>query len=184
MAYRGGQLVDLAPPLEQGVRRFARRTTGKVGEELRKRVRRHTPIASPGTPEIRASYESSAMWIRARGGRRPGTLYESWEVGEVTVSEGAGGEVFTVPVLTHDPVAPHVEWDTMPHLIFPRGGGVLTIPTRFGMVFAKMVMHPGTRGSHMMATGLAEIGVEWQRVAEREWRQESRDLWRLARRGG
>ena len=176
MGYVGGRLEDLAPALDRGVERFARRTTEKVGEELRRRVRRHTPVAKE-TAAIRNSYGSMGAWIRARGGRVPGTLKESWQVGEVEVL--AGGTRMRVPVYTLDPVAPHVEWDTMPHLIAPRKpGGVLTIPTRRGMVFATLVHHPGTRGVHMMATAIAEVALEWRRIAEREWRAETRGFFR------
>lgn len=176
MGYRGGLLTDLAPPLDRGVRRFGRKVSEKVGDDLLKRVRRHTPIAKPGAAEIAASYGSSGAWLRARGGRAPGTLWQSWHVGDVAIEfEGAR---FRVPVLTHDPVAPHVEWDTLPHLIVPRKpGGVLTIPTVGGMVFARLVHHPGTRGVHMMATALAEIAASWQRTAHEEWASEARRIW-------
>jgi hypothetical protein len=175
MGYRGGLLADFAPALDRGIDRFARRTTEKVGEELRKRVRRHTPVAKAGVAE-RASYGSSAAWVTARG-RLPGTLKESWQVGEVEVL--AGGVRLRVPVYTMDPVAPHVEWDTMPHLIAPKKpGGVLTVPTKGGMVFARLVHHPGTRGQHMMATAIAEVAIEWQRIADREWNREARGFFR------
>lgn len=181
MGYRGGMLVDLAAPLEAGVERFGRRTAEKVGDELRQRVRRHTPFAKPGTPEIRASYRSSGDWVRARGGRRPGHLHDSWRVGDIDVRIGAGGKVYSIPVYTLDPVGPHVEWDTMPHLIVPKRARFLTIPTVLGMRFARIVHHPGTRGAHMMAKALLEVSVSWQVVARREWNTESAQVWRLAR---
>lgn len=177
MGYRGGELADLAGPLERGVRGFARRTTEKVGEDLRKRVRRHTPVAKMDA-SIRASYDSMGHWISARAGRVPGTLKESWQVGEVEVVVEGSGERFRIPVYTLDQVAPYVEWETRPHLIVPRKpGGVLTIPTRTGMVFATLVHHPGTRGAHMMATAIQEVAIEWQRIADREWRAEVRGFW-------
>lgn len=187
MGYKGGLLADLAPALDRGVARFADRTTEKVGAELKRRVRRHTPVAKMRAAE-RASYGSSAAWVAARG-RLPGTLKESWQVGEVEVYFSATGERRRIAVYTMDPVAPHVEWDTMPHLILPKKprrrkedggweGGVLSIPTAGGMVFAKVVHHPGTRGVHMMATAIAEVAVEWRRIAEREWRAETRGFFR------
>lgn len=179
MGYHGGELVDLVEPLLRGVDRYATRTTEKVGEELRKRVRRRTPVAPKDKLPVRASYGSMGAWIAARGGRVPGTLKESWQVGEVEVIFSGTGERRRIAVYTLDPVAPHVEWDTMPHLIVPKKpGGVLTIPTRRGMVFATAVHHPGTRGVHMMATALAEVAIEWQRIGEREWRDEARGFWR------
>lgn len=177
MGYRGGLLADLAPSLDRGIDRFASRTVEKVGEELRTRVRRRTPVAKMHAAE-RASYGSSAAWIAARG-RVPGTLKESWKVGEVEVYFSASGERRRVSVYSLDPIAPHVEWDTMPHLIAPKKpGGVLTIPTKGGMAFATLVHHPGTRGVHMMATALAEVALEWRRIAEREWSREARGFFR------
>jgi hypothetical protein len=182
MAYRGDELTDLVAPLDRGIRRFARRATAKVGDELHHRVRRHTPVSKPGAPAVVASYGASGEWIRARGGRMPGTLKESWEVGEVTVVvEGSAGLRYTIPVFTLDPVAPDVEWDTMPHLILPkRPGGRLTIPTPQGMVYARAVHHPGTRGAHMMATALAEVAASWERVTRDEWAAEARRIWTAA----
>lgn len=176
MGYVGEELVDQVPVLEAGIRRFGRSVSEAVGEDLRKRVRRHTPISKPGAPEIVASYPSSGAWRAARGGRRSGTLYDSWQVGEVGLLYR--GDVFRVPVFTMDPVAPHVEWDTMPHLIVPKKpGGVLTIPTRTGMVFATLVHHPGTRGAHMMATALQEVAVSWRTTVRAEWAEAARTIW-------
>lgn len=177
MGYHGERLASLADPLESGVKRFARRTTAKAGDELLKRVRRHTPIAKPGTASIRASFASSGDWISSRGGRTPGTLWRSWKVGEVEVVFEATGEHRRVEVYTFDPVAPNVEWDTQPHRIPAKPGGVLAIPTPDGMVFARSVEHPGTKGVHMMATAQAEVAAYWRVIAEREWRQEALRLW-------
>jgi hypothetical protein len=179
MGYRGEALVDLVPPLDRGLRRFGRRAAKKVGDDLHQRVRRHTPVAKPGAAAIMASYGGSGAWIRARGGRVPGTLKESWQVGDAEVElTGSAGLRYRVPVFTFDPVAPHVEWDTMPHLILPRKpGGVLTIPTVGGMVFATLVHHPGTRGAHMMATALAEVAASWEATVREEWATEARRVW-------
>lgn len=181
MPYRGGQLADLAPPIDAGVRRLADRATPKVGEELRKQVRRHTPFAKPGAPAVRGSFRSTADWIRARGGRRPGTLHDSWKVGEVRITYNGTRRV--VEVYTLDPVAPHVEWDTVPHLIVAKNAKALTIPTAQGIVFAKVVQHPGTTGVHMMARSLQLLVTSWGPIVEREWSDEARVIWREARRG-
>lgn len=181
MGYRGGELADLAPPLERGIRRFATRVTRKVGGDLKNRVERRTPVAKD-TAAVRASFATLQAWHGSRGGRLPGELKRSWKVGEVEVVLNASGERRRIDVYTLDPVAPHVEWDTRPHLIEPRKpGGVLTIPTEAGMVFAKVVHHPGTRGVHMMATALAEVAVEWRATAEAEWVRESGRIWRAGR---
>lgn len=175
--YRGGHLVDLAPALDRGVRRFARRTTRRVGRQYRDRVAHHTPVAK-ATAAVRASFPSLSSWERSRGGRRPGELRDSWKVGTVDVE--MGGEVFAIDVYTLDPVAPHVEYFTRPHIIRPkRPGGVLAIPTATGMVFATIVHHPGTEGAHMLATATAEIAAEWQTIAAEEWAHEVHtDFWR------
>lgn len=175
MGYVGETLASLADPLADGIDRMAARATREVGDDLRRRVRRHTPIAKPGAAEIMASYGSSSAWIRARGGRTPGTLWESWRVGEVQVL--LGGRVRSVEVYTLDPVAPHVEWDTIPHIIAVKRARALTIPTRGGMVYAKVVNHPGTRGVHMMATALLEVAASWERTVASEWAREARRIW-------
>lgn len=177
MGYRGGELIDLAAPLERGVDRFARRATGKVGRDLRARVRRHTPVQKR-TPAITASYATAAAFVKARKGRLPGTLQASWRVGDVEISERGMGRRYRIPVFTMDPIAPHVEWPTMPHIIMPRRARVLTIPTIAGMRFAMIVHHPGTQGSYMMATALQEVAVTWQATVRGEWIEEARVMWR------
>lgn len=181
MSYRGGSLTDLVPPLERGVRRYGRKVVEEVGSDLKRRVRRHTPVSKPGAPEIVASYGSSGAWIRARGGRRSGTLKDSWQLGDVDVLVRGGGVAalrFSIEVFTLDPVAPHVEYPTRPHVIRPRKpGGRLTIPTRGGMVLRREVHHPGTQGAYMMAKALAEVAATWQATARRLWEAEARSIW-------
>lgn len=176
MGYVGDTLEGLAAPLDRGVERFGRKAVHEVGEDLHKRVTRHTPVAKESAADF-FSYPTGG-WRKARG-RAPGTLKGSWRQGAVVV--GVAGEAgrFRVPVYTLDPIAPHVEWPTMPHLIFPRKpGGVLTIPTVHGMVFAKMVLHPGTQGSYMMATALQEVAATWRTEVARAWAAEALVLWR------
>lgn len=163
---RDRHLTDLFD--EGPTRRFAHRVAKRVGDDLRRRVAHHTPIAKPPTASV------TAEWLKARG-RRPGHLRDSWQVGEVELL--LDGEIARVPVFTLDPVAPHVEWDTAPHLIAPKQpGGVLRYWDRAGgTVFATLVHHPGTRGVHMMATALAEVAVAWTGIAEEELRQWRRE---------
>jgi hypothetical protein len=179
MGYRGGELTDLVPALDAGVRRFGRRTTEKVGDDLKRRVRRHTPVAKPGAAAIVASYGSSSAWIRARGGRRPGHLKDSWENTPVQERGGVRGLRFVVATLTRDPIAPHVEYPTRPHLIRAKRAGALTIPTIGGMVLRDSVQHPGTQGSYMMAKALQEVAGTWRATAVREWSDEARTMWRV-----
>jgi hypothetical protein len=175
MGYVGGELADLAPTLERGVRRFAQSAADAEGEELRKRMRRHTPVAKPGAPEIVASYGSSGAWIRARGGRRPGTLRENFEA---PGAELRSRNHYYAPVTNDDPVFDHVEYDTQPHLIRAKRAGALTIPTLAGMTLRKQVRHPGTTGAHMAARGLADLAGSWQRDVGRMWRESARSIWR------
>lgn len=177
MPYVGGMLTDLADPLERGVKRFGRDATANVGKDLRRRVRHHTPV-SKTTPAQIKSFGRQGAELK-RHGRPHGALRDSWQVGEVEVQYA--GRRFRVPVFTLDPVGPHVEWDTVPHLIPPRKpGGVLTVPTTGGLVFARLVNHPGTTGVHMMATALQEVAVEWRRIVARQWANEARNrrFWR------
>lgn len=175
MAYRGGHLVDLADPLEAGVKRFATRATHAVGDDLHARVKRHTPIAKP-SPATLASYGDAKAWESARR-RRPGHLYNSWKVGDVEIESRARGEHRHVLVFTLDPVAPHVEWDTMPHIIRAKHAKALTVPTIGGMTLRRSVHHPGTRGQHMMATALLEIAVTWRVTVTEQWVQETGRIW-------
>lgn len=154
---------------EEPILAAARRTTERVGQDLRERVRRHTPIA-------KAPPGAGADWLEARH-RMPGTLRESWRVGEVTIKGSAGR--MTIDVYTEDPIAPDVEWDTRPHVIRPREkgtGGVLRYWDRSGgVVFATVVHHPGTRGVHMMATALVEIAASWWDIGVQEFRRFERE---------
>lgn len=156
----------------------ARRTTDRTGSDLKERVRRHTPVSHP------PAGMSAGEWIASRKGRVPGTLRESWERTEV---RGAGGH-FEVSVLTHDRVAPLVEWETRPHTIRPKpdrapatvvatgnprgtvqdGRAHLRFEGEGGVVYAKEVHHPGTRGAHMMAASLTEEAVAWQAIGREE----------------
>jgi hypothetical protein len=178
MGYRGGSLESLASPLERGVRRFATRATGEVGDFMLKRVRRHSPIAKPGVASIRASYSSTGEWIRARGGRRPGTLLESWERGEVEVLWRMSGERRRVEVGSDDPVAYWMEHGTPAHFIEAKRADALTIPTPLGMVLRKRVHHPGTEALHMMAKAVQETAVEWRGIVAAEWAKEVRVIFR------
>jgi hypothetical protein len=179
VGYHGGKLEDFAPALDAGVRRFAERTTRKVGDDLQERVKGYTPVAK-ASAAVLASYPGIAAWATARK-RTPGTLRESWEQSPVRRIEGA---VFRVKVATSDPVAPHVEWNTKPHVILPKHARALTVPTVLGMTFRAGVLHPGTTGKHMMARALADIRVTWAWIAEREWREEARTLLRAPSPGG
>jgi hypothetical protein len=146
------------------VDRAADRMVKRVGDYMHDRVTLHTPVANPPAGVGRAE------WIEARGGRRPGRLKRSWRIGRVERYASAGGERTRIEVFTMDPVAPHVEWPTRPHLIRPRrAAGVLRFWLGAGArVFAAFVEHPGTQGSFMMGTTLAEAEIRWRVVANQE----------------
>lgn len=153
------------------MQRAARRTTDRVGQQLKDRVVEHTPVAKspPG---------AEREWLAARK-RAPGHLRDSWKVGKRTVI--VFGERFSIDVYTRDPIAPYVEWPTMPHLIIPRrpGGWLRFWNQHGGIVFARLVHHPGTKGSYMMTTALAEVAVQWQDIGDEEmavWAREQAAL--------
>jgi hypothetical protein len=158
---RFGELKPMRDALE--------RTTERVGEQLLERAQAHTPIAKP-PPGV-----AVAEWERARGGRKPGTLRRSWQVGRVTLE--ADGTTYTVPVFTLDRIAPHVEWPTVPHIIVPRNPrGWLRFWDRYGKtIYAQIVHHPGTHGSYMLTTALAEIALEWQAIGAEEMQRWARE---------
>lgn len=173
MAYHSRRGLASLAPSDESIIATGRRITERVGERLHERVTEHTPVAE-APPEV-----SAATFIRERGGRVPGELKRSWKIGTVTVSDG--GRAISVDVYTEDPVAPHVEWDTAPHLILPRKpGGALRYRDRLGnVVFAKVVNHPGTRGVHMMATASVEVAATWYEIGEEEvarWAAEQQAL--------
>ena len=60
------------------------------------------------------------------------------------------------------PYAPFVEWDTMPHDIYPRKARVLHWTDGSGEHFAMHVHHPGTKGKKMVWQG-AEAAKQWIR---------------------
>jgi hypothetical protein len=172
MGYVGEELVDLAPPLERAVRRVGERGAKKVGEKLRADVRRFSPVAQE-SPEARASFESRTAWLAARR-RRPGTLKDSWVQQPTEELAGTRGLRFRVVVESFDPVAPHVEWNTRPHIIRAKA---LSVPTRSGMSFPAQVQHPGTQGVHMMSRAMLQAAGTWERTVRGVWDEEVREVW-------
>jgi hypothetical protein len=147
-----------------------RRTAERVGVVLQARVKHHTPVADPPPGH-------EAEWLASRK-RLPGTLRESWRVGDV---QHVGNRQFSVDVYTEDEIAPYVEWPTLPHLIVPRRpGGWLRFWTKEGdTVYARIVHHTGTKGSYMMAIGAAETQQLWHELGVKgleEWAAEQEAL--------
>lgn len=176
-----------AAPLERSCRRIAERSL----ELLHSEVKRRTPVGKlpPGV---------TAKMV----GRVPGTLKESWQTSGVDVGVSPGGTArFSGEEYTLDPIGPHVEWPTRPHVIRPRldrepASVVATRrPRRSGhdpmarlrfvsmggrVVYAREVHHPGTQGTHMMRDALAEVDASWEaRVGQGEverWAREQAKL--------
>lgn len=129
-----------------------RRLADRVGDRLLELVTDLTPMSDDPFREF--------------PGRVPGTLKRSWEKGEVELY--ADGRV-RVTVETFDPVAPHVEWDTSPHLIRARRAAALRFYSPLGeVVFAKVVHHPGTTGQHMMARALDRLQADLPAIMREE----------------
>lgn len=154
-------------------RRAARRMTERTGEEITSDARRRSPVAAPPVGAVRRGEVGD--WLASRG-RAPGTLKESWRTGDV---DQTGPETWAVESYTEDPVAPHVEWDTMPHRITVRNALRLRFWDAVGIRFAQSVFHPGTSGQHMMRDSLAEADVSFRRIGEEEVGRWARDQERL-----
>ncbi|MCA1571148.1 MAG: hypothetical protein LC798_12695 [Chloroflexi bacterium] len=180
MAFRwegGRSITDLFDegPLDLAARRMAE----AVQEYLLDTVREYTPVGEtpPGV--------SAEDFRDARGGRRPGTLRDSWEEGEIEVITTTR---IRVSVLTRDPVAPYVEYPTRPHVIRPTSprvvdedgtvhGGILRFWNRATgqMVFAAEVHHPGTEGSYMMTQAIQDTARFWPEIVRDELVRWSRE---------
>lgn len=165
MGYRGGSLASFGRP--DLMRDAQRRTVERVGPELHRRTVEHTPVAKPPPGH-------EAEWLADRK-RAPGTLKESWRVGEVRVQ--VGGELMSIDVYTRDRIAPFVEWPTLPHIIVPRNfRGMLRFWDSLGRtVYATIVHHTGTKGAYMLTTALAEIAATWQEIGADEMERWARE---------
>lgn len=145
-------LVDVEADLEETSRALALR----MSHEIYDRVRRYTPVA------VRPPDVSASTFRKERGGRRPGTLKDSWEIGHLAHI----GDVSWIEVYTEDPIAPYVEYDTKPHRIRAKRAEFLRFrSSKTGeVIYAREVLHPGTTGVHMMARACAEVSAEADRL--------------------
>ncbi len=156
MGYRqDGDLADLFD--DEPIIAFTRRVAERVQERLLELVTEFTPVAPPDPDRD----------------RKPGTLRDSWEKGSITFD----GRRFEIEVFTMDPVGPHVEYPTRPHIIRPRPergpGAMLRFRVDGNVVYAKEVHHPGTKGSFMMTRALDQIQNEWLAIAHEELAREA-----------
>lgn len=152
-------LGDLVQPA--AVTRAGRAMTRKGGDKLLHDTKELTPVyrPRPGAPPRT---------------RRPGTLRRSFKADRVARHvAGDGTTGWTVRVFTEDPIAPHVEWNTVPHDIpnaFGRGP-LFGIGGPFAGKF-----HPGTTGQHMVARAAAILDANAHRMFGPELATFAREL--------
>lgn len=167
-----GVLFDEGP-----TRRASRRITDRVGHRITDEVAHLTPVATVPSGMTLDQFAGGR-------GRMPGHMKRSWQTG--TVEEA--GQHFGIDSYTEDPQAPHVEWDTRPHIIRPdpkRAPASVISSTKPRLpgtdpnaslrfwsgghpVFAREVHHPGTRGVHMMRDSLSIVETSWEDQEGRE----------------
>jgi hypothetical protein len=145
---------------ERATRRTGERIAEAGVDHLERSIRRRTPIDTnpyrhrPDRPRgslKRSVHRLVGVRFVLRGGR------ESWE-----------GEV-----VSFDPVARLVEFDTPPHTIRARDGGKLHFQSRDGWtdtdgvfhppgtwVTIEEVHHPGTKGQHMFSLGALDTEAQ------------------------
>jgi hypothetical protein len=162
------QQLFASGPLE----RACVRATRRVGRMITEGAADRTPVAR------RPRAVGRAEWIAARGGRVPGTMKESWETGDV---ERPGVHTFAIDSFTLDPAAPHVEWDTVPHIIRRKKAGALRFWDDVSIHFREAVNHPGTTGKHMMRDSLSEAEIRQRSILEAELEVWAREQLRLVR---
>jgi hypothetical protein len=161
-------------------RRITARTAHRIADagvdRLERNVRRRTPV---DTNPYRHKPE------RARG-----SLLASVHRGELVVHVvRAGRDYYEGEVLTYDPIARLVEFDTPPHKIRARTpGGRLRFQSRYGFtgrdgrfyppgtwVGIEEVNHPGTKGAHMFSLGAWATEREYASYAVgplQQWKRE------------
>lgn len=185
-----GKFEDLVDPRAPG--RAVRRIATAGGRHMGRRIRAHTPV-------------SADPW-RNKKLRRPGTLRASTRVLPVEPVLGATGMSWRRRVINDDPIAPHVNYPTKPHIIRPRADrqaasvistrgarglgygpqpegsdgklGTARLAFRIGgrLIFAAFVRHPGTRGVNFMEKGAAETEEDLPIIAAPEVERMRREI--------
>lgn len=169
-------LVELVDAYEQASDRAARRIADAGVDRLERNVRRRTPIDT--NP------------FRNRPERPRGALKRSVHRLEGLRRVVSGGRPsYSQDVVSYDPVADYVEFDTPPHVIRPRiAGGYLHFQSRDGFtgrdgvyyppgtwVTVAEVHHPGTKGQHMFSLGALDTEAELPDFARgplAQWKRE------------
>ena len=73
------------------------------------------------------------------------------------------------------PTAPYsifVEKGTSPHIITPVNASCLAFESGSGMVFTKMVFHPGTRANPFVARTTVEVRESVDKIFDEAWKKE------------
>jgi hypothetical protein len=168
-------LLDLIDAHQGITRRAARRIADAGTDRLERNVRRRTPI---DTNPFRHRPERPRGSLRASVHRREAIVF---------VVRG-GREAYECEVLSEDPIARLVEFDTPPHRIRARPGGRLRFQSRHGFVgrdgrayppgtwvSVEEVHHPGTTGQHMFSLGAWATEREYAEYAREpllRWKRE------------
>lgn len=165
--WKGASLSDWAKALERGKDLAGTYVAHRARDVFKSRTEENTP---KDTGELRAGWETGPV-VHFKWG---------WESN----------------VYTEISYAPHVEWGTglwgpkhAKYIIKPKlPGGVLAFfarlhtpegkpvldeannPVEGEMVFARYVMHPGSPGQHMLATGAAMAETELDRIGAQGFR--------------
>jgi hypothetical protein len=163
MGYRGVKLANLF--VEEPAAHAARAMADAGGEFQRKRTEELTPTDSG---HLRSSWKKKPVLI---------------------VVDPLGRRVYESGVETGVDYAPYVEWGTglwgPKHAKYPirpkKPGGWLHWVSPDGQdVFAKLVMHPGSPGRHMVAIAVAESEGAVHAICEpalQGWKAEMEAVW-------
>lgn len=176
-SFRGGDsLLRMLASHEQLVARTPRRIADAGTDRLERNTKRRTPIDT--NP------------FRDRPGRPRGYLRDSVHRLEGVRFEQRGAyRVWQGTVVSYDPVARLVEFDTPPHTIRAADGGFLRFRSRDGWVdkdgrihppgtwvTVREVQHPGTKGQHMFSLGALATELDFAEFAGPELARWSREV--------
>lgn len=94
---------------------------------------------------------AAAQAGRQRADKSGDKLRPSIKIVDLGPSERQVGSDLPYAIYNHD--------DTRPHLIRPKNAKVLAFQGNTGTVFARVVHHPGTRGTKFLTRGAAAAGL-------------------------
>lgn len=108
--------------------------------------------AGPVGREVRTRAEVARAFARAKVGKRTGALAMSIYIEQ---SSALGGQKLSIGSNLPYALAHHE--GTRPHMIHARGGEVLRFSSRGRIVYARTVLHPGTRPNRYLADAIPLI---------------------------